>query len=786
MSYTKTLFRTLAIGLAGLAGGGWWLLRRPRPMTAGTLTLDSLIGEVEITRDRWGIPHIYADTARDLFFAQGFVHAQDRLWQMDFQRRLVAGRLSEVLGSTTLELDRWMRVLGLRRQVEAELQVLSDEARRALEAYAQGVNRLIETSPALPVEFSLLRYEPEPWTPADSLSWAKMMAFGLSNNWDTEIIRARLIDRLGPERASLLEGKYPAENPVIVPDVDYAMLGESALQRQARADAFSGDLGASNSWVVDGTRTTTGKPLLANDPHLLMRIPGIWYENHLVGAGYNVTGASLPGVPAVLIGHNERIAWGLTAGLADVQDLYLERFHPDDPHLYQVNGEWRMAEVRREEIRVRGRRRPVVEEVVVTRHGPIITGLAPEETQPLALRWTGYDVDAGSTDAFMRLNRARNWEEALEALAHHTVPVLNVVYADVDGNIGYQLAGKLPIRRKGDGRVPVPGWTDEYEWDGYLPLDELPRAYNPESGFIVTANNKPVPDDYPHPLYGDWRPGFRARRIVQLIQARRQHDRESFQAIQADQMSIPMQRLARRLAQLKLDDPQLEAAQADVAYWDGVMSPNAIGATLAYTTMVHFRSMLFADELGPVAELYLGKGFQRLLHPISGMASRSIEVALAILDNPDSDWLAGRSLDELLRSSFQAAVDQLKQELGPNMSDWQWGRVNRLRLLHPLGIVPGLARLLNRGPYPAGGDPFTIWPNATRLQPYYDDFHSASYRMIVDLADLERSVAVCPPGQSGHPGSPHYADQLPDWLAGRHRPMLWQREGIGASAEGVL
>lgn len=416
MKRTKTTFGAVAASLAGLAGSIWWLLRRSIPQTDRSMTLAGLLAEVEVIRDAWGVPHIYADTAHDLFFAQGFVHAQDRLWEMDFQRRLVAGRLSEILGATTLEIDRWMRVLGLRRQSEADLQVMSDEARRALEAYARGVNRFIETAPALPVEFTLLHYQPEPWTPVDSLSWTKMMAFGLSDNWDTEIIRARLIDRLGPSRAAHLEAGYLADNPVIVTEIDYASLGESAFERRATAGAFSGDSSASNSWVVSGTRSTTGKPLLANDPHLLMRIPGIWYENHLVGADYDVIGASLPGVPAVIIGHNARIAWGLTAGLADVQDLYVERFHPDDPHLYQVNGEWRPAEVRHEEIRVRGRRRPVIEEVVVTRHGPVITKLAPVETQPLALRWSGYEPDAGSTDAMLKLNRARAWEDVLRAL----------------------------------------------------------------------------------------------------------------------------------------------------------------------------------------------------------------------------------------------------------------------------------------------------------------------------------------------------------------------------------
>lgn len=786
MRRRSAVLTTLAAGLAGLAGGTGWLLRRPLPQTDGELTLEGLLDEVEVIRDRRGVPHIYAETAHDLFFAQGFVHAQDRLWQMDFQRRLAAGCLSEVLGERTLDIDQWMRVLGLRRQAEADLDAVSDEARRSLEAYAKGVNRFIETTPGLPVEFALLRYEPAPWTPMDSLSWAKMMAFGLSGDWDSKIIRARLFSRLEPMHALLLEGGYPPDSPAIVPGVDYASFGESGLRRKPMPDPFSGDLGASNSWVVDGSRSATGKPLLANDPHLLMEIPGIWYENHLVGSGFNVVGASLPGAPAVLIGHNERIAWGFTAGMADVQDLYIEQFHPDDPHRYQVNGEWRPAEVRREEIRVRGRKQPVIEEVIVTRHGPIITKLVPERAQPLALRWTGYAPSAGSTECFLALNQARNWEDVLQAVQAHDVPTLNLTYADVDGNIGYHLAGKIPIRRHGDGQVPVPGWTDEYEWGGYLPFDELPWSYNPESGFIVTANNRPAADEYPHNLGSNWRPGFRARRITQLLQAREQHDRASFQAMQVDQISIPMRRLAQRLAKLEFDSPQLQAAQADVAYWDGAMDEDAVGATLAYTTMVHFRRALFGEKLGPLTDFYLGKGFHPLLHPISGMAPRSIEVSLAALDDPDGTWLSGESLDGLLADSFRGAVDQLERQLGPNLSKWRWGAVNQLRLVHPLGTARPLGWLFNRGPYPAGGDPFTVWPNVARFYPDCDHFHSASYRLIADLSDMSESVSVCPPGQSGHPASSHYADQLEDWQAGRYHALLWDRGAIERISEGTL
>jgi penicillin amidase len=612
-----------------------------------------------------------------------------------------------------------------------------------------------------------------------------MMALGLSADWDSEIIRAHLTARLGPQHAAWLEGLYPPGNPVIVPDIDYAALGTSALARR-RNGPLPGSLGASNSWVIAGERSVTGMPLLANDPHLPLRIPGTWYENHLVGASYNVTGMSLPGVPAIMIGHNERAAWGFTAALADTQDIYIEKFHPEDPHQYKVNGAWQPATVHREEIWIKGRRQPAIEEVVVTRHGPIITKLAPGEAQPLALRWTGFDPDRGSLGCFLQLNRARNWDDALRALENLDALTLNFTYADVEGNIGYQLAGKIPTRRNGDGRVPVPGWTDEYEWNGHIPLDELPRRYNPADGFIVTANNKPTDDDYPHNLGNSWRPGFRARRITELITARNQHNRASFETIQIDQFSIPMQRLAARLAQLEFDSASLQVAQADLAYWNGVMDKDDIAPTLVYTTLAHFRRALFADALGPTTEFYLGRGFHPLLFPISGMAAKNIQVALSLLDDPDAAWLAGRSVDELLISSFASAVDQLRTELGPNMSNWRWGVVNYCHLLHPLGSVRPLGRLFNRGPFPAGGDPFTIFPNASRFHPDDEDFHSASCRLIMDLSDFSQSVSICPPGQSGQPASSHYTDQMDDWRTGHYHLMLWTREEIERAAEGIF
>ncbi|HEX9370916.1 MAG TPA: penicillin acylase family protein, partial [Roseiflexaceae bacterium] len=496
---------------AGLAGVGLLAaLRRSLPRTSGTLELPGLEAPVQVLRDRWGVPHIYARSNADLFMAQGYVHAQDRLWQMEFQRRTGYGQLAEIFGPVALESDRFLRVMGFGRVARREAELLAGEARMAIEAYVRGVSAYIgRYSDRLPIEFTILRLHPRPWEPADVLVWGKMMALTLSVNWTDEILRARIVAAVGAERAAVLDPSYPGDHPLIVPPgVRYqADIGADALRGAAATASFAGTSGGgqgSNNWVVGGARAANGMPLLANDPHLALRTPSLWYENHLNGGDYHVTGASIPGTPGVLIGHNERIAWGMTNGMNDVQDLYIEKFDASDPARYEFQGQWERATVVREEIAVRGRGEPFVEEVRITRHGPVITPLVPADegrkgtnraptkdqegsddagpsssilgpsSEALALRWTA--LEPGRVfDSVLALNRAHDWESFRAALIPWTVPAQNFVYADVEGHFGYSLGGDIPIRAKGDGRLPAPGWTGEYEWTGIIPHAELPH-----------------------------------------------------------------------------------------------------------------------------------------------------------------------------------------------------------------------------------------------------------------------------------------------------------------------
>ena len=776
-----------------------WLSRQRLPQTDGTLRLPGLEAAVEIIRDRWGVPHIYAENIRDLMFAQGFVHAQDRLWQMDLQRRLVAGRLSEVMGAETVPVDRWLRILGMRRVAEQEVALIRADVRADLEAYAAGVNARVAQG-RLPVEFTLLRYQPEPWRVADTLSWIKMMSWNLSVNWESEILRARLIARLGPERAAELEPGYLDRWPRIVPSgVDCSAVGGAALDRAEAARPFTGPSAraglGSNNWALAGSRTTTGAPLLANDMHLSMGLPCIWYENHLVGGDLNVTGVTFPGIPGVVAGHNGHVAWGFTNGFSDVQDLYMERLRRTDDGRVQVEygGEWLDARVIREEIRVKGGE-SVIEEVTVTRHGPIINGLAPDLAgeQPLALRWTSLEPDT-MIHALYGMFRARNCIEFREALRNWTAPVQSVVYADSEGNIAYSFPGKVPIRAQGDGQVPVPGWTDEYEWTGYIPFEALPHLYNPPQGYVAAANNRVVDDDYPYYIGREYSVGDRAQRIVELIEAQDRIDVAYVQRMQFDQVSPTARIMAQYLGQLPVDDPELAGVVEMMRDWDGTLAADSPAAAVHEVFLRRMITLMLSDKLGDLTVRYAGKGPTPVLAKGSLFGSRAWEWLQKALAEPRShlahwfDLGHGETRDDCMRLALRETVDFLKAELGPEIGDWAWGRLHTLTYGHTLGRVQSLERFFNRGPYPLGGDSTTVWATgANRHDLSSEGIIGPPFRFIADLGDLRNSLGLLAPGQSGQPGSNHYDDQVGAWFTGEYHPMLYAREDVEREAEARL
>jgi penicillin amidase len=782
---------------AGLAGASYfWLLKRPLPAHKGALKVPGLTSPVEIIRDRWAIPHIFAQNETDAFFAQGFVHAQERLFQMDFNRRMASGRLSEVLGERSLPLDRWMRILGLRRAAQGSLALLNNTENSMLEAFAAGVNAWIARN-CLPVEFTLLHYQPESWTPLDTLTWAKMMAWYLSVNWESELQRARLLERLGEKKAADLEPPdYPAW-PQVTPPGMYSsrnLAGTPDLATEARSilgpTAIDG-LG-SNNWVIGPGRSQTGLPLLANDMHLSLTIPAIWFENHLAGGQLNVSGISFPGVPGVMAGHNAHVAWGFTNGFADVQDLYIEqiRRNPTGSVDFLYQDDWQPAEVLHEKIYIKGSE-PVIQEVILTRHGPIISALAQNlcNQQSLALRWTAYEPD-NIFNALWEMNLARDCLEFRQALRHWSVPVQNIVYADRKGNIAYSLPGKIPVRAKGDGRLPVPGWNDEYEWTGYIPFEELPHLYNPPQGYIASANNRVVGDDYPYPLGIDHVAGSRAQRIAELIEAEPKIDVDTIRRMHQDQISPAARVIGEALGRLSSPDVALQAVIEQLRNWDGNLRANSPEAAIYQVFSVRLALRLLEEPLGELAPGYIGKGPTPILAERSIMGERAREWLRKILSDSESPWFPNAdpaTRTKILLQTLAESIDFLKETCGTKIEDWSWGKLHHLAFNHPLGSVKHLDRLFNRGPYPIGGDHDTIWAAGSSL---YDlgnnQVVGPPFRFIADLSDWNNCLGMLVPGQSGHPGSRHYAGNITAWFRGEYHPMVFDREAIEKAASARL
>jgi penicillin amidase len=819
-----------------LAGYGLFAVRNSFPKTSGEVQITGLDAPVEIYRDQLGIPHIYASTQHDLFFAQGYVHAQDRFWQMDFWRHIGSGRLAEMFGQDQVETDRFLRTLGWARVAQQELESLDPVTRAILDDYAQGVNAYLadHQGSALSFEYTILKllnpdYQPEPWQPLHSLTWAKAMAWDLRGNMGEETARANLLKSLTPEQIDQLYPPYPADKPVILPDFQLASAetagnalartptaGAQSGQSQALSASFAalnerlalldpllGTTGAgigSNNWVISGKLTSTGKPLLVNDPHLGIQMPSIWYEIGLhctpksAQCNFDVTGFSFASAPGVVIGHNDRIAWGFTNVGPDVTDLVIEKVNPDNPNQYEYNGEWLDMTLVEETIQVAGGDAAPVT-VRITRHGPIIWDSAEErqETQEkwgvelpehfaIALRWTALEP-SNTFPAIWKMNIAQNWDEFRAAAREFDVPSQNFIYADIDGNIGYQTPGKIPLRRSGDGRYPVPGWTDLYEWTGYIPFEELPFAFNPSAGFIATANNAVVGPNYPYLITADWDYGFRAQRIVDLIQnAGGPIDIAYIQKMQGDGKDLNAEILTPELLALPLEDARLANARALLEGWDYQNTMDSAPAALFNAFWRHLLAVTFQDEIQNEA-----------FWPAGG--SRYFTVVQNLLAEPGAAWWDNLTTAEvetketIFLQALTQAVDELEKMQGKDPARWRWGDLHtatfRNATLGESGIGP-IEALFNRGPFPtSGGDSIVNATGWNTLEPYEVDW-LPSMRMIVDLSDLSNSLSIHTTGQSGHAYHPHYIDMADLWRTIQYHPMLWERAQVEANQEGLL
>ena len=777
----------ILISIAGLV----WLFtiaRSALPQIDGSLPVTGLSAPVSITRDSHGVPTIEAATLSDLFFAQGYVTAQDRLFQMDLLRRAAAGDLSEIVGEAALKRDRQQRILGLRAAAEAGLQTATPEDRQYFSAYAEGVNAFIESHrKSLPLEFRILGYSPRPWTMQDSLVIAYQMVQTLSISPKAALDREKILAKLGPElTADLYVNNSSRDHPPGTGDSGSERIPgqhssahssalassspESNLLRPWLEPFFNehSQMLGSNNWVVSGEHTVTGKPLLANDMHLGHQMPNLWYEAHLHSGEFDVVGVTLPGYPYVLVGHNRRIAWGFTNVGPTVEDAYVETFN--DQGQYLAPDGWKKPEIRKEVIHVKDKP-DVVLRVELTRHGPIVTELSPGETRKIALRWTLY---GGIRNPFFHVDSAQNWQEFRSALSQFDAPGQNAVYADVDGNIGYQATGKVPIRASGDGSLPEDGSSNAHEWTSYIPFEKLPSVLNPPSGIIATANGRITPDGYPYSISIQWEAPWRTERIYRSLGSGRKLSAADMLALQTDTYSELDHSVADRLVAAvdRAANPTTQArkAAAILRQWNGQMDADSAAPTIASAARTELKRLLLEPKLGAAsADEKANSGFNwKTYHWM--METVWLENVLA---NQPPQWLppAYKSYDDLLASALDKAVEEAPAEL----NSWKWGRANSVTIQNPvLGRIPVIRRWTGPGEQPQSGSGYTVKASGRDYGP--------SERFTADLSNLDGSTLNLVTGQSGNFLSPYYMDQWQAWYTGYTFPLPFSTSAVKKAA----
>jgi penicillin amidase len=818
-----------------LAGVGFYLTRSSFPKTSGEIKLNGLDAMVDVYRDSYGIPQIYATTPHDLYFSQGYIHAQDRFWQMDFWRHIGSATLSEMFGSSEVDTDIFLRTLGWARIAQQELDAMAPDEVALLQAYADGVNAYMadHKGAGLSLEYEVIKlvnsgYSPAPWTPIHTLTWGMVMAWDLSSQGIPEIEHAVLAKTLSAQQIADLFPPYPADHPVIVPNytisgtlgsngrvpgqldflADIAPAFENLADQLEKVNAILGpasnDIG-SNNWVIGGSLASTGKPFLANDMHLSEQMPSIWYEVGLhcspisSTCPYNVTGFSFAGVPGVIVGHNDRVAWGFTNVGPDVLDLYIEKINPDNSNQYEVNGQWVDMTLVHETINVAGAS-PVDLTVRYTRHGPVIYDNPTDHTNiqdtwggnlptpfAISMRWTALEP-VNIFKAIFGFNSAQNWDQFRQAASYFSVPAQNIVFADIDGNIAYQTPGNIPIRLPGAiSNYPLPGWTDEYEWQGYIPFDQLPTAYNPPEGYIATANNEVVGSSYPYFLGDDWDYGFRAARIVDLIKsAPGPIDAAYIQKMHGDDYNASAATMVPVLMQLNLENESETVVRDLLNGWDYQNQMN-LAAPAVYN--VFWRAVLARTFDDKLPQKYWPDG-----------GNRWFEIMQSLVKTPNSSWWDDNTTatietrDDIFRLAFSDTVAELEQRLGTDSSKWTWGDIHRV-IFHNQSFGtsgPGLIQaIFNRGPYQVSGGSSII--NATAWDASDTDSSTAyqvitlpSERMIVDMSDLPASQSVITTGESGHAFNANYGDQIDLWRTIQYHPMLWGQQLVESTAQAHL
>ncbi len=732
---------------------------------SGTLVVEGLSNPVEILRDTWGIPHIFAKTMEDMFLAQGFVVAQDRMWQLDIWKRTGEGRLAEIVGASAIQRDTLARLLRFRGNWDAEYQSYHPQGREIIEAFVKGINAAISLAAnRLPIEFQIMGLKPQPWTPETVVS--RMAGFVMTRNASSEVWRAQMVKALGTQKTEELAPLNPLKKIHVPEGLNLDDIDSSVIALfPGRADKLDLKPVESNNWVVDGAKTNTGKPLLANDPHRPILNPSLRYMVHLNSPGWNVLGAGEPALPGIATGHNEQIAWGITILGIDQQDLYVEETDPQNPNRYRTGDTWSQMQIEKDRIPVKGQA-PVEVTLKFTRHGPVIHE-DPQKHRAYALRYVGSDPGTAGYLGALSIHQARNWEEFRKGVEHWKVPSLNLVYADVDGNIGYQGVGLTPVRKNGDGLLPVPGSPSKYEWERFLPMSALPHYFNPPQHFIATANHNVIPQGYAHVLGYELGSSFRYDRIVEVLRRPRFFTIEDFKKLQHDVMSLPARELVPLLKNVRTDDPELRQATDLLLAWNYWVGKEVAAAAIYEFWFQKLQTNVYKQRVPEEAWKLIQEKF-------------SVERVI--------DWLkkADPGRDKILLQSLEEAIKDLKHLMGPDMKKWHWGAVHIAEFNHPLAASNALKAIFNPLGVARDGDGLTVGNTGGSAADNFQQRTGASYRHILDTADWDRSVGTSVPGQSGQPRSPHYADLISYWAENRYFPLLFSRSQIERNTKNKL
>jgi penicillin amidase len=743
------------------------LLARAKSVLAkldGEISAPGLKQPVEVLRDTWGIPHIYAQNQDDLFFAQGFVTAQDRLFQLELWRRIGLGQTAELFGEQAIEADRFARLMLYRGDMQAEWKSYAPDTEAIATAFVNGINAYIDyAADKLPIEFQILGIKPTKWQPQDILG--RMSGIIMTSNWQREISRARLIASVGVEKARLLAPTDPPRPCAALPGIDIASIKPEILSgyiAATRSFKFPPSTTESNNWVIDGSRSASGKPLLANDPHRAIALPSLRWLVHLHAPGWNVIGSGEPALPGVAIGHNERIAWGFTIVGTDQSDLYIEETKPGEPTMYKIGDRWEPMRIIRETIAVRGRAQPNTIELRFTRHGAVVHQNESSQ-RAVALKWVGSEPGGAAYLGSLSVARATNRDEFLKALEAWKSPSENFVYADVDGNVGWVAAALTPIRKGWDGLLPVPGASGEHEWQGFLSVKDLPQIFNSPQHWVATANHNILPPNYAHALGYEWAAPYRFLRIQERLTGTGKLTIEDCQSVQYDNTSLPARALAGVLRKVAVP-PDLKSYADLLAAFNGDLSRETPAGPLYAVWLQELTTDFYRDRLPADARTERGD-------------LRSVPLLLEQLSEPTEACFgadpAGQR-DQLVHKTFAAAVARTKNLLGDDSRAWSWGKLHTVSFEHPLASLgPAYAAAFNLGPVPQSGDVHT--PHNTRHDDNFRQVHGASYRQVFDLADWDRGVVTSVPGQSGQPGSSHYDDLLPLWAEGKYFPLTYSR-----------